>query len=230
MEAPQQYDITLSVLIPTLTERKHSCNRLLHHLNIIKKNYPIEILIEEDEGELTTGVKRNMLIDRAKGKFSCFIDDDDDVPDWYFDSIFRLLHNEPDTDCIGFKGLIIYKDRRGQNKAEVFKHAYGLPYSPGIVHGEYLRPPNHLNPMFTEYFRAIRFPDLTFAEDYDFCLKLAATDLIKHPKFLNIVMYHYKYTPKPKKDESPTKTDITSPAPAPDAIRADAEAGNTSTE
>ena len=133
----ERSDAMLSILIPTLTDRERMLSRLMDKLNSIIRNYPVEILIEEDQGQLTTGAKRNKLVDRANGLFSAFIDDDDDVPEWYFDSIFRLLHNEPDCDCIGFKGLIMWSDPQRRQRTETFKHAHGLPYSNGKIHGEY---------------------------------------------------------------------------------------------
>lgn len=192
--------MTLSVLIPTLTERKPLLDKLLFKLNrmIIPFDNKIEILTNEDAGEKTTGQKRNELIDIAKGKFSVFIDDDDDIPQHYFETIFKILANNTECDCIGFKGLIRWNDGR-RERTDVFKHSVGLPYSPNKVGGEYLRPPNHLNPMLTEYFRAIRFPDLTFAEDFDFCNRLAQEKLIKNEVFIPLVMYYYQYKPKHKK-------------------------------
>ena len=187
----------LSILIPTLVDRKPFLDQLLNKLTRISQPYKhlIEIVVECDNYEKTTGDKRNILADKANGKYSCFIDDDDDVPIWYFDSIFKVLQSDSTIDCIGFKGLIITEGRKGR-QMDVFRHSVGLPYSEGKVNGEYLRPPNHLNPMLTDYFRQIRFPDLTFAEDFSFCNRLAEAKLIKNEKFLDIIMYHYKYRPQ----------------------------------
>lgn len=178
----------LSVLIPTLVERREVFNKLKERLDKLASPYKVEIISLEDNRQKTTGQKRNDLIDMANGKFSVFIDDDDDVPDWYFEQIFNAINNNPQCDCIGFKGMIY-----GYGQPAIFRHSVGLPYSPGKVKGEYLRPPNHLNPMLTEYFKAVRFPDLTFAEDFDFCNRLAEMKLIKNEVFIDLVMYHYKY-------------------------------------
>lgn len=195
-------EIVLSILIPTLVERRMQWYNLNKRLHALAKDYPVEILSLEDNREKTTGQKRNELTDQAKGRFAAFIDDDDDVPNYYFDLVFKILREKPETDCIGFRGLLIDKTkpvRIGVARSQVFRHSKGLPFSPGLVKGEYLRPPNHLNPMLTEYFRAIRFPDQTFAEDYDFCIRLDKAGLIKHEYFIDgAVMYHYNYTPNKK--------------------------------
>lgn len=192
-------DIVLSILIPTLVDRRRQWYDLVKRLKIIARSYPVEFLSNEDDREKTTGQKRNELIDQANGRFSAFIDDDDDVPNYYFDAIFNALKEKPQTDCIGFRGLLIDRNRpirQNVTRSQVFEHKAGHPYSEGLVNGKYLRPPNHLNPMFTEYFRQIRFPDKTFAEDYDFCVRLDKAGLVQSATFLDIVMYHYQYSPK----------------------------------
>lgn len=194
-------EVILSILIPTLVERRLQWYNLTKRLKVLAQDYSVEILSNEDNREKTTGEKRNELIDMAQGKFSAFIDDDDDVPNHYFDSIFSALNERPEADCIGFKGLLVNRMmvvRQNATRSQVFRHSKGLPYSQGLVNGEYQRPPNHLNPMLTDYFRQIRFPNLTFAEDYDFCLNLAKADLIKNETFLDIIMYHYNFNPHKK--------------------------------
>ncbi len=185
----------LSVLVPTLTDRKHIFAPFKAKIERMIAVYPneIELIIHEDNYQKTTGQKRNDLIDEAKGKFSVFIDDDDDIPEHYFEAIISAIKANPKIDCIGFKGIIQWG-----NKKTVFRHSVSLPYSPDTVGGVYLRPPNHLNPMLTEYMRKIRFPDKTFAEDFDFCNRLAQAKLIKNEHFLNLIMYYYKFNPRKK--------------------------------
>lgn len=184
--------IELSVLIPTLTERRHQFGLLRARLEKAAEPYAVEILSIEDQRETSTGAKRNKLIDMAQGKFSVFIDDDDNVSDYYFEAIFSALKTKPDVDCIGLKGMLIWANN---GKREIFKHSVGLPYSDGMVNGEYLRPPNHLNPILTDYYKRIRFPDKTFAEDYDFCIKMAESGLIKNEIFVDKIMYYYNFNP-----------------------------------
>jgi len=95
--------MTLSILIPTLHERRQKLFVLKQKLMMLARPYgdEIEILINEDNGEKSTGVKRNELIDLAKGRMSAFIDDDDDVPHYYFDSIFKAIRNKPEVDSTG---------------------------------------------------------------------------------------------------------------------------------
>jgi hypothetical protein len=186
----------LSILIPTLVERRAKFAPLKQKINELIAPFnsgdvkQIELLILEDSREKTTGQKRNELADMAQGKFSVFIDDDDDIPTHYIQSIMSAINRRPTVDCVGFKGVITWN-----GKKELFQHKAGNPYSPHAINGMYLRPPNHLNPMLTEYIREIRFPDLTFAEDFDFCRRLDEAKLIKDEEYLNIIMYYYHYNP-----------------------------------
>ncbi len=182
----------LSILIPTLLERKDVFDKLYERLQILSSPYRgVQILFNQDNREKTIGEKRNELVARAKGEFSAFIDDDDDVPDYYFDRIMEIIEVYQ-ADCIGFKGELTWI---GSGKREIFKHSAGLPYSSGLVNGQYLRPPNHLNPMLTEYFSKVGFTPKSFGEDYDFCMELKKRGLVKNEIFLDEIMYYYRFNP-----------------------------------
>jgi glycosyltransferase involved in cell wall biosynthesis len=70
----------LSILIPTLPERKHFLDELL--TNISEQLYrcdawdKVEVLTDERGRNFTTGFKRNELLRKAKGKYVWFVDDD----------------------------------------------------------------------------------------------------------------------------------------------------------
>jgi glycosyltransferase involved in cell wall biosynthesis len=55
---------------------------------------------------LTTGAKRNALLEMSRGKFIVFVDDDDDVSDDYVEKIFFTILKHPYIDCIGIEGII----------------------------------------------------------------------------------------------------------------------------
>lgn len=68
----------LSILICSLHSRSH----LLAELKAILQPQltgDVELLIEIDNKEISTGAKRNILLNRAQGKYIVFIDDDDMV-------------------------------------------------------------------------------------------------------------------------------------------------------
>ena len=90
-------NIKLSILICSVenNERQESLNKLVHELNHqVCSNYAeniVEILVEKDNGTMSVGKKRNVLIDKANGEYICFIDDDDYVAENYLNLILQNL-------------------------------------------------------------------------------------------------------------------------------------------
>jgi transcriptional regulator CtsR len=90
-------NIKLSILICSVEndERQESLNKLIHELNNqICSNYAeniVEILVEKDNGTMSVGTKRNVLIDKANGEYICFIDDDDFIAENYLNLILQNL-------------------------------------------------------------------------------------------------------------------------------------------
>jgi hypothetical protein len=189
----------LSILICTLEDRQEQMKALRQKLDRQKSLCElmygqgiIEVLEECDNRQATTGAKRNKLLERAKGKYSVFIDDDDDVPNYYIESI--VLNAHKDVDCFAINGTMT---TNGANEKKWFI-ALGNPYVADHSTGEeiYLRPPNHLCPMKTEIARQIGFPDVTRGEDYDFCMRLQQSGLLKTQYVIEKPMYHYQYKDK----------------------------------
>jgi glycosyltransferase involved in cell wall biosynthesis len=89
----------VSVVIPTIPSRKHLLERALKSVNnqtYMKKNpYRMEIIVV-DEGKPAT-VQRNIGIDRCRGKYIAFLDDDDT---WMPDKIEKQVsYMETYDDC-----------------------------------------------------------------------------------------------------------------------------------
>lgn len=179
----------LSILIPSLTTRAAELSALYGFLEgqIINQGIDAEILTDVDSGKLSVGKKRNRLIKAAKGEFTCFIDDDDSVVFDYVKTV-REIFETGEYDSIGFHGML----KTDGKKEEEFIHSD--MYSTWEKRGRfYVRPLNHLNPMRTEYFRKIKFPDLRHGEDKDFSVRLKESGLIKSEYYLNRIMYFYNF-------------------------------------
>ncbi|HTP29481.1 MAG TPA: hypothetical protein VMK12_27925, partial [Anaeromyxobacteraceae bacterium] len=71
----------LSILIPTIVDRRRSFERLVRLLSEQAAGLPVEIL--HDAGPEPTGVKRNRLLARAVGEYVAHFDDDDLPSDDY---------------------------------------------------------------------------------------------------------------------------------------------------
>lgn len=183
----------LSVLIPTLEKRKPLFDRITRLLKsqIDQNKYhdKVQIIPHKDNGKILIGKKRNELIQKCHTEYCVFIDDDDLVDFNYLREIITIIERD-NPDVIGFKGYLI---NTRTNIKNLFIHRCGEKYERrGNV---YLRPPNHLNPMKTDFYRQIPFPEIAKGEDYAQCLKLAESGLIQNCAFIDKVMYHYLFNP-----------------------------------
>lgn len=185
----------LSLLIPTLASRGHLYNRLTRFLNSQLNNgleQKIKIVTLLNTGSKTIGFYRNELIKQCTTPYACFIDDDDMVDSLYCRDIINTIEQES-PDAIGFKGMMT--NIRTQ-RSEMFIHRCGEKYEKRA--STYFRPPNHLNPMKTEFFRQVPFPELRHGEDYGQCLELQKANLIQSCSFIDKIMYHYLFNPVKK--------------------------------
>ena len=98
----------LSILICHVPERAEKLERLMDVLRP-QLNDGVEVLIETDAREMTIGAKRNLLLEKAKGQYVCFVDDDDLVPPYYVAKILEAISKHPD--CIGIRGHYIWGER-----------------------------------------------------------------------------------------------------------------------
>jgi len=186
-----------TVMICTLPERKEKFSDLMHLVTdqIIQDDLAeaTEVIFDDTpRGEITTGEKRNRLIQRAEGRFCAFIDDDDLVSDSYVKDVVGSIKSSEDLDCIGFFGHVHFS---------------------GVFHGcmihstlcdawtetkrLYYRPPNHLNPIKTEISKQIKFKDVTISEDYCWSVELQSSRLIKNEVYLGDKPLYFYYCSDP---------------------------------
>ena len=182
----------LSILICTITKRKAFLDKLLECLKK-QLHYGVEILVEEDNGEMQIGKKRNVLLERAKGKYCCFIDDDDLVSDNYIKDILEAIEEAPD--CCSLVGEMTTD---GQNPV---KFIHSLKYDKWFDEvgpdGKkiYYRCPNHLNVIKTEICKKVKFNDgMSFGEDKDFSQRVC--EFLKKETVLKDSTYFYLYLSK----------------------------------
>jgi hypothetical protein len=162
---------------------------LLNRLTLLKKSttLQIEILFDNTNG-ITTGVKRNNLLDRALGKYCCFIDDDDKVTDDYF----KIIEDSGLTyDCISLNGQMYVDGKIDKPFYHSLKYTKWFDDEKG-----YYRNPNHLNPMRTDIAKQIKFPSKTRGEDRDFSKQLFESGLLKTEYTHDKLQYIYLYITK----------------------------------
>ena len=181
-----------SVLICTLPERKEMFESLFDDLlKQIKRAGcidDVEILFD-DSTDITTGKKRNLLLEQATGLFSAFIDDDDLVSDDYIEKIVSCIEANPDIDCIGINGQITFNGVKTKDwEISIdFERWYEAK-------NKYCRTPNHISPIKTEISKKVKFLDITVGEDMDFSQRILP--LLKKEHKLDGNIYWYRYMAK----------------------------------
>jgi glycosyltransferase involved in cell wall biosynthesis len=178
-----------SILICTLEERRSAFEKLYSELQkqIVQAGLEdrIEVLYERDNREKSIGKKRNELLRRARGKYMCFIDDDDEIHPEYIEMIYSKLQSNPD--CLSLKGIMYGNDQRPYILDQSIIH--GNRYS--TVDGKYLRPPGHLNPMKKVIAGQFLFPDTSKGEDCKWAFAIANAKLINTEERIEIPYYFY---------------------------------------
>lgn len=174
----------LSLLICHLPARKLLLDKLLFELRsqISAGQYKVEILIDRDAGKV--GAKRQRLLEQAQGDYVAFIDDDDWVAPDYLSSIVPALGA---YDAIGFQGEISTNGRNVKLFTISKEHKYEEKG------GIYYRYNNHLSPVRREIALKIGYKDVSFAEDFDYAMRLKESGLVKTEKYIYKALYFYRY-------------------------------------
>lgn len=178
----------LSVLIPTLYDRKLLFDKLVAELERQRKpyNYQVEILSYADDGKLSIGYKRNWLLKQAIGRYVCFIDDDD----WISKNYIKLLMKgiEKDVDCCSLVGEITID---GKNPKLFIHFKDCIHYCE--TESAYHRYPNHLNCIKASIAKKFKFKEISYGEDTDWATQINNSGLIKTEYFIKDVIYYYRY-------------------------------------
>ena len=183
----KKYDYDWSVLIPTIPGREQSLQRLLDSLHEKTKRIcpelRMEICLGFDNRETSVGMKRENLLQNAKGKYVSFIDDDDEITDAYIEDLYET-----------FKGNFHVMRLRGLMQGHVFCHSTDNKLSDPMARGsEFLRPPNHLNPMLTDVAKFIHYKDSTRGEDLDWTIRMAQSGFLQNEYRSSLERIHYHY-------------------------------------
>lgn len=183
----KSYPYDWSVLIPTIPGRETGLARLINSIREkvtrICPEMKYEICIAFDNKEKSVGAKREQLQQDAKGKYSSFIDDDDDITDAYIEDLWATIRG-------GFPTMRL----RGQIHPYTFTHSLANTLqSPMARDGVFLRPPNHLNPMLSDVAKLVHFKDAVRGEDLEWTIHLARCGFLTHEYTSDPARIHYIY-------------------------------------
>ena len=176
----------LTIAIPTVVERLAQFKRLLDFVNDQSANLPVEVIYESDNKEISIGKKRDILIQRASGKYMVMIDDDDWINNNYVSLVLAALEKQPD--CIGYVEKIQHS-----NQLSCISNRFN-DWGNKIDGYDYVRTPFFKVPIRTDFCKKIGCQDIRYTEDHDFARRLKSSGLIKREKFIHSEMYIYRYT------------------------------------
>lgn len=181
--------MTLSILICSLYSRAGSLSVLLAELEKqINGNPLIEVLVNIDNKELTTGAKRQLLLEQATGEYIIFIDDDDWVEPCYIEELLQAAASG--KDCFGMFGWIT---ENGGNRIdwELSKNFYNRTvWRNGKLF--YERTTNHITGVKRKIALKAGFPDKSNAEDQWYSNRVAP--LCQTEYSIKPFMYHYRFS------------------------------------
>ncbi len=191
---PNTNSLIWSILIPTLVERRPQFiqlfTKILRQIEAQNLENRIEIIFFSDNREADVGFKRNQLLSAAKGKYTCFVDDDDDLDEEYIQLIYNKLLD--DCDCVKLVGIYHHIDR--DKRTFIHSIAYKGYFEKNQI---YYRPPNHLNPIKREIALKVKFDDQSsYGEDTDWAMKICKAGLIKTESQIEKPYYFYNFDPK----------------------------------
>jgi glycosyltransferase involved in cell wall biosynthesis len=179
----------LSLLVCTLQERALSLDRLKKVL-LPQLTSEVEVLYCCDNKTIPTGKKRNILLERAKGDYIAFIDDDDLVSPTYVKDVLEAIKYSPD--CCSLVGEIELSEKHSNGYRRIkrlFKHS--IDYKSWYLENNvYYRSPNHLNAIKKDIACSVGFPNITIGEDRVYSealLPLLKTEV----KIKNVLYYYY---------------------------------------
>lgn len=180
--------MTFLILICTLPERVHQLKMLTNSIDRqkVKYNGLVDWKAHDGGRSLSTGRKRNMLIEQTESDYFSFCDDDDMISDNYVDYMMAAIVDQPDV--ITFKG---WMTTNGTNRRE-FTIRLGSNYEER--HGHYYRFPNHLCNFRREKVRHIKFPEIWEREDYAWAREIHDKRILKTEVHIDYPIYHYQFS------------------------------------
>lgn len=188
------YPRALSILIATIPSRAKSFDRVWYSLceqTAIRETNGVSVEVLFDLSmEYNIGTKRNKLLQRSKGEYIVFIDDDDEISPNYVSLILKAIESKPD--CVAINGIIT---TNGKDEKKWFISRNFLSWH--IKKGVYYRTPNHISPVRRELALKAGFPEIAHGEDYQYSMRLLP--MLKTETYIKQPIYHYKYRNDDKK-------------------------------
>lgn len=188
----------LTIMIPTTEDRKELFESLMLELwrQVFDSNYQalVNVIWEIDNKEISVGLKRQKLLERAEGKFVVGFDSDDfPHPDYIKDIVSTLIAN-PNIDHVGF---IEDCDIDGAKSRSIFsiKHK---SWDEKEVGYDQVRCANPKSVIRRTKALQVGYKDMRWGEDRVFAE--AVTPLLESEIFIEKPLYYYRHISSPSNE------------------------------
>lgn len=182
----------IAILIPTILDDQYRIDTYSRLINKLKSQIDkfelknrVQIISLGDTLEMTVGEKRNYLVDLAHlCKYVIFIDDDDDISEYYIKLIYEATLEGVDVVTFNGKYFIdnVFNSNFSISKNFTNKDEGAILY----------RKPNHICCVKREIAIQCKFPPINFREDSAY--SDAINPLIKTEKHIQEDLYFYMYS------------------------------------
>lgn len=176
----------LSILICSIPSRFAKAIRLYEDIAALVGDYDIEILMLTDNKKRSIGEKREAMKNICNGKYFLFVDDDDSL--YSVKEIYEACKKDVD--------VITFKVRCLNSSGKEFIVTAGLGNE--VEHktdgeGNYvdLKRPPFLQAVWNSKFKGVKFPDISYGEDWGFVKQIDAQTEIHIPE----VIQGYNFDP-----------------------------------
>lgn len=173
-----------AILIVTVSVRNDQFVSLVTKLLKQTEAYAgqIQVLAYWDNFEVPLGTIRQKLVAAADAEYINFLDDDDEIPDYYCDEVFPLLDG---VDYVGWQ-------MQAYTNGERLKPTYHSLRYTGWSDDElgFYRNVSHLNPIKKELAMLGSF-ERAVPEDHDWAQQVML--YVKTEHYIDKVMYHYRH-------------------------------------
>lgn len=163
----------LSILIPSIPSRIEQKSfplfeKIQDQIDRLNNPKDVEILCFLDNKRRSVGYKRESLVYIARGNYIAFVDDDDDVEDYYIQRAVDAIYNNPDVDVITFKERVFLNG----NGPYFLTFELGYPNNDPVQKSNAKRPPWHSCFWKRSIAQKYHFPDLMVGEDWSWACQL----------------------------------------------------------
>jgi glycosyltransferase involved in cell wall biosynthesis len=196
-------NIDLSILILSIPSRIDEATRTIKKLeDQLGNRRSVEILVFTDNRSQSISEKRNVLLRAARGKFVCFLDDDDGVANNYVDLLLTAIKENPTVDCITFDQFCSL-DGEPMNVSFGMGNPHGQLWrnEEGLL-GDIKRPPYHMCLWKRDLAQSEEFRPMfaangqSYGEDIDWLMRLYPKVQTEYhiPEPMHMYVYNSKTT------------------------------------